>query len=787
MERKHLSTRLLSYLLTFAMLLSFAVPVGAVGGGESQVSFTQVDNSAVSASLLTEAVENATGEPSYAATDLVRVSILLEQPSTLEAGYSTAGIADNGAAMTYRAGLGKAQTDVAAQVQKATGKKLDVVWNLTLAANLISANVEYGQIAAISQVPGVKQVVLETRYEPQEAVTDAADKPNMAIATGMTGTNLAWQAGYTGAGSRVAIIDTGLDTDHQSMDPDALAHALQEDAQKAGQSYEDYLAALDVMDEAEVAEILAKTDANGNPVLNAAKRVSGLEASNLYRNLKIPFGFNYIDKGLEITHDKDSQGEHGSHVSGIAVANRYLKRGEEFVSAMDAVHMVGNAPDAQIIVMKVFGRSGGAYDSDYMAAIEDAIVLGCDAVNLSLGSGAPGEPYNETYAGLLNFLTTTDTVVTISSGNSGYWSEHGNTGGYNYLDNPHFQTDGSPGSYTNALTVASADNDGAVCAPFQVDGREFIYNDPVNEYTNKPLATLDVSEDGAGTELEYVFLDFGAPEEFSGIDVTGKVVFCSRGGGLSFYVKGENAVNAGAVATVICNNVEATLNMDLSSYTKDAPCVSIPLSEGQWIQAHSQKATTEDGRTYYTGRMRIYGTVHPVQLGGNPVVSYFSSWGVPGNLSLKPEITAPGGDIYSINGAVSQTDQYELMSGTSMAAPQVAGITALVKQAIRERGLSQEGITDRALAQSLMMSTAVPMRDENGNFFPVIQQGAGLVNTAAATSADTYVLVDGQPDGKVKAELGEDPERRGEYQFAFQIHNLEDRAKTFSLSADVFT
>lgn len=103
--------------------------------------------------------------------------------------------------------------------------------------------------------------------------------------------------------------------------------------------------------------------------------------------------------------------------------------------------------------------------------------------------------------------------------------------------------------------------------------------------------------------------------------------------------------------------------------TPKSSCVSIPLSEGQWIQAHSQKETTEDGRTYYTGKMRIYGTVHPVQLGGNPVVSYFSSWGVPGNLSLKPEITAPGGDIYSINGAVSQTDQYELMSGTSMAAP----------------------------------------------------------------------------------------------------------------------
>ncbi len=49
----------------------------------------------------------------------------------------------------------------------------------------------------------------------------------------------------------------------------------------------------------------------------------------------------------------------------------------------------GVAPDAQLIVMKVFGVAGGAYDSDYLAAIEDAIVLGCDAINLSLGSANP--------------------------------------------------------------------------------------------------------------------------------------------------------------------------------------------------------------------------------------------------------------------------------------------------------------------------------------------------------------------------------------------------------------
>ena len=76
----------------------------------------------------------------------------------------------------------------------------------------------------------------------------------MAVSTQMTGTNLAWQSGYTGAGMRVAIIDTGLDWDHQSMDPDALAVALAEDAGYDDMEYEDYLAAIDVMDEAEVAE-----------------------------------------------------------------------------------------------------------------------------------------------------------------------------------------------------------------------------------------------------------------------------------------------------------------------------------------------------------------------------------------------------------------------------------------------------------------------------------------------------------------------------------------------------
>ncbi len=61
------------------------------------------------------------------------------------------------------------QGKVTSSIERLTGRELDVVWNLTLAANAISANVEYGQIAGLSRLPEVEQVVLETRYEPQES------------------------------------------------------------------------------------------------------------------------------------------------------------------------------------------------------------------------------------------------------------------------------------------------------------------------------------------------------------------------------------------------------------------------------------------------------------------------------------------------------------------------------------------------------------------------------------------------------------------------------------------
>ena len=162
MKKMHLSSRLLSLLLIVALLFSFAVPVSAANSG-SNVSFKQVDNSAVSGSLQEGIPEEEPDGPDYADAEVVRVSIVLDKESTIEAGFSTMDIGKNQEAMSYRAGLQREQANMTASIEKAIGEKLDVAWNLTLAANIISANVAYGKIQQIRELPGVKDVILETR------------------------------------------------------------------------------------------------------------------------------------------------------------------------------------------------------------------------------------------------------------------------------------------------------------------------------------------------------------------------------------------------------------------------------------------------------------------------------------------------------------------------------------------------------------------------------------------------------------------------------------------------
>ena len=634
--KAHLTKRVLSLMLAIAMVLSLAAPAAATGTGNA-LRFTK-SSAASSLEALGQTAATEQSAPIHADTDLVRVSIVLEDASTLHSGFSTMNVAESAEAMAYRAELKAQQEDLTAKIERTTGNKLDVVWNLTLAANLISANVRFGDISKIEAVPGVAQVILENVYEPAVVAESAKEEldPNQISSTIMTGTVNVWQSGYTGAGSRVAVIDTGIDTDHQSFSPKGLAHAFALNAEAEGKTIEEYYAELDLLDLEEIASKLE--------FLN----VQGLKADRLYYNEKIPFGYNYIDRNYKVTHDYDEQGEHGSHVEGIAAANAWIPmRDGTFAEALEYTNVKGQAPDAQLISMKVFGANGGAYDSDYMAAIEDAIILGCDSVNLSLGSGSSGFSFNATYADLLASLQETDTVVTISAGNSYAWdysADHDL-----YVEDIRFSTGGSPGSYSNSLGVASVDS-------------------------------TFFNEDGSYT----------APE---------------------FYE-----------------------------------------------------------------------------------MSDFSSWGIPDSLEMKPEITAPGGNIYSVNGMVAGGKSYESMSGTSMAAPQMAGIAAVMAEYIRENDLVEKtGLTVRQLSQSLLMSTAQALMEESNEYwYSILKQGSGMARPDLATTAQTYIVMNDDAtayaaDGKVKAELGDDPTKTGVYSFGFTVNNFGDTDVTASIGTELFT
>lgn len=771
--------RFLSLLLVATLVLSLGAtgfaaeePAEEAGSNGVAVDFEQVDNDIISERLPLAHQVNEEAQPEYTDDELVRVSIVLEGQSALDAGYAPA------AAGGYRASLKAEQQAMAQKISKQAlnGAKLDVVWNITLAGNIISANVPYGQIGEIKTVLGVKDVVIENRYAPDEGEVS----PNNGNATVMTGAVDAWDLGYTGAGSVVAIIDTGLDTDHQSFDAAAFQYAIDE----LNQTRETPVKLMTASD------VAAKWDQ-----LNIAARLGS--ADGIYRDVKVPFGANYVDSDLDITHDNDGQGEHGSHVAGIAAANKYIPGENGFEKAMDTVLTQGQAPDAQLMIMKVFGKGGGAYDSDYMVAIEDAVTLGADAVNLSLGSSSAGLTTNSTYAAILNKLVDNGTVAVMSAGNNYYWSE-ASLGQYGiplYEDDINYHTGGSPGTYNNSLGVASVDNTGTTGFPLMLGDEAIFFNESTGEYGNLPIATI------AG-EYSYILVTTPGNEEadFAALAevLEGKIGVCSRGS-TSFYQKANASIANGGIATIIYNNQPGTINMNLTGYEFTAPAVSITQADGALMRAAGEEKTL-NGVTYYEGTISITDKVCSVNTTPEYLtMSDFSSWGGNGGLTMKPEITAPGGNIWSVNGAIPGGTEYEIMSGTSMAAPQVAGLTAVVKQYIRETGLQAKlGLTERAIAQSLLMSTATALRDANANggFYSVLKQGAGLANVNNVINARSFVQVVSVPetapasaaasiaDGKVKIEVGQ---VNGGFNAAFNLTNFSDEDMSFYLSGEMFT
>ena len=717
----------------------------------------------------------------FADTDIVRVSILLDSPSTVEKGYSLKSVAKNRSAVSYRNSLKREQNNITKKIEKSLGKKIDVIWNITLLANLISAEVEFGDIEAIEKVDGVKKVILENRYqvEPVEETPDTFYTTEYMIFAVD-----AWNLGYTGAGSLVAIVDTGINHNHILFDAEAFEYSLEQSGKE--------------VDLLEVSDISAVLDQ-----LHAKERMPSATAEGLYKNSKIPYAFNYRNNNYNTDHQSARTDDHGSHVAGIAAGNRYIKVDGEFVESREAVKAVGVAPDAQLMAMQVFNSEGGTSDSDYMVAIEDAIVLGATSINLSLGMPYPGFTFNYTYQEFLDKVTEFGSLLVMSGGNAGSWNRASSTSnvpdGYLYIEDINWQMGGTPGIYANTISVASANNVGSNEHFVRVGEEAFKYTDSAgNTQVAGPRQSKVFTIAGA---QDFVFIDgYGTPEEYAAVNAVepldGKVVIVRRGGDVSFYLKGNDALRYNPKGIFVVNYEGEAMNFYMNlkdNYDGSQPMILVPYDLSDTVRSTCEAKTAGD-YTYYTGTIYISSENEKhdfIESVDNAEMSAFSSWGVPGSLTLKPEITAPGGNINSAAGLT--TDQFQVYSGTSMAAPHTAGMAAILGQYVRENGLEQytEG-NPRKIINSLLMSTAFPMFSAQGTPYPVLQQGAGLADVYAATMAKTFIMMGADAtasyaDGKVKVELGDDPERSGKYTYTFDLTNISEEVAVYELFSMLFT
>lgn len=668
----------------------------------------------------------------YSAEDVVSAFVVMEDKPLAETYSSINSVPSN-----VEARLQQLQDAVITRIEEdvLNGKELDVEHQFTYLTNSVVINVEFGKLEQIAKLPNVKSVFLTPVYQP--CSTKDVASPYTVSSGEMSNVDDVWNTpdlGFTGKGMTVAVIDTGLDMDHPSFAADPALGAASWNA--------DYVA--------------SKLDQ-----LNAHEINPNLTAEDLYQSAKLPYTFDYVAGTTNVNHNPYT-GDHGSHVAGIVAANK-----------VDGVNVVGMAPDAQLVIMQVFTPGSGAQLVHILAALEDALTLECDVANLSLGSPAGFSTYIDEVMEIYGRIADTDIIVDIAAGNEGT-SSYGNMWGTNLnpTEHPDNGTVSSPATYPNAMSVASVEN---VLVPGNyfslADGTSVYYMDSVEYFYG--YTEVDMT-DLVGQNLEYVMVPgLGSVEDFEQVDVAGKVAVVSRGE-LSFAEKAQNAENAGAVAVLIWNNVSENI-FNFGMTTEDEygnipyiPVALISQEDGKIMEAAAEKNLTVSETNGYR-----------VDVNGGQVSS-FSSWGVTPDLRLLPDIAGVGGNVLSCY----DDGEYGLMSGTSMASPQVAGVTALVLQYLKETFPNATASEIRTLADSLMMSTAVPIiSNVSGVEASPRQQGAGLVNALYAITSEAYITVEGS--ARPKAELGDSED--GKYTFTFTVHNYGEDSKTYTLSSSLLT
>ena len=615
----------------------------------------------------------------------------------------------------------RTQKSALAQINRAIDGQVEPQRQYTTLLNGFSATVTYGQYKAIRKLDCVQSAFISPTFE---LLPDTANS-NRMIGGGIYNTT-----GFTGEGMLVAILDTGVD----------MGHEIFKTAPKSPSLTKEKLRTLLETYDFQVESI-----------------IKGISVSNLYYSAKIPFQFDYGDK------DKDGmpgdKGSHGTHVASTAAGN---------VGVNDAV--MGVAPQAQIINMNVFKSTGGASYADILAALEDCILLGVDVANLSLGSDCGYIDYDSEDAFTKSLLDVFERTgesgvsLAVAAGNA-YNAAYGDAfGGKALASNPDYGLVSEPSTYGESLSVAAVSN-GMVKGPYvTVGGKNLAYQDSatISEDENaKPFRSLS-----ARGSIEYVVVpNYGAEEDYAGLDLTGKIALVQRGGGMYYEQKERNAANAGAIGMLVYNNVPGMLYMSITDWK--IPCAFISQAAGEYMKKQETKTLSVASADALV-ESPTYG------------MADFSSWGATPELTLKPEITAPGAGIYA-----AVPGGYESMDGTSMASPHAAGGMAIVQQALKARDNSMTGAQRKHMTDTLLMSTAHVIYDDNGVPYSPRKQGAGLMSINDAVNTRGYLSVEGME--RPKLELKDDPAMKGVYTMTFTVHNTGSDTLYYDVTPLVLT
>ena len=592
-----------------------------------------------------------------------------------------------------------------------------------------------GSLDAIRASSGVRAAFLEREGHVSDvAAMDAEGGTRASQSEGQDPANLSAQlmmrtdqVTQKGEGKVIAVIDTGVDMTHPAFTgamPDNVA--LSED------------------------EVQALV-----PHLGAGK-------SGQYMSEKFPFAYDYADDDGDAAPREGGSGFHGTHVAGIAAGN--------------ADKIVGTAPDAQIIVGKVTRSEDDALlDSALLAALDDMVVLRPDVINLSLGwtAGMDNEA-DSVYDTVYKKLQEEGITVNAAAGNAfstGYGNNSGK--GLPYASDPDTSVMDEPATYPSVVAVGSVEN-ALIRNAFTAAGMDIGYQrsrgmngEKVAYFSDLPAGTYEYVDAGFASEEDVAALKEKFPNGLSG-----KIALVSRGK-MTYQKKVENLYDLHPAGVLVYNNVSVGSLIIMNLTTQDVPAAFISQADGQ-----AMLAAADHHLTIAEGQVLPQSTTYEA--------SEFSSWGVSPDLRLKPEIAAPGGNVFSAipNGAYEQT------SGTSMATPQMAGISAIVLQRVQSDPMfaSMSARQKADVVQNLIMGTARPLTDAaqtSGALYSPRKQGAGLVDALAATTSSVYPTVVGAAEpSRPKADLGDGTKG---WHFDVTLHNLGAAPATYELSSQALS